>query len=109
MSELRNLPAVDKLLQTEKASALVVEFGRPLTLDALRSALQSARANYQKGARVPGEVEILEWAEHFLKTRTAPTLRPVINASGVIIHTNLGRAPLSRAAIRAARSGKLGM
>jgi L-seryl-tRNA(Ser) seleniumtransferase len=108
MSELRNLPAVDKLLQTEKASALISMFGRPVTLDAFRSTLQAVRASYRKGGRVPDEAEILEQAQRLLETWTSSTLRPVINATGVIVHTNLGRAPLSEAAIRAASQVALG-
>jgi L-seryl-tRNA(Ser) seleniumtransferase len=57
---------------------------------------------------VPGETEIFEQANSLLKAWTTPTLKPVINASGVVIHTNLGRAPLSKAAIQAAQDVALG-
>ena len=108
MSELRNLPSVDKLLQTEIANALIGEYGRPLTIDAFRLTLDTARSNFRKTEQIPLEPEILEQAETLLKTWAAPTLRPVINASGVIVHTNLGRAPLSKAAVQAASEVALG-
>jgi len=108
MSELRNLPSVDKLLQTEVANALIGEYGRPLTIDAFRLTLDTARSNFRKTEQIPLEPEILEQAETLLKTWAAPTLRPVINASGVIVHTNLGRAPLSKAAVQAASEVALG-
>ncbi len=108
MSDLRNLPSVDKLLQTEKAAALIAEFGRHLTLDAFRSTLHAARSTFKEMQQIPTEIEISEQAETLLKTWTAPTLKPVINASGVIVHTNLGRAPLSKAAIQAVNEVALG-
>ncbi len=108
MSELRNLPSVDKLLQTEVTNALIREYGRPLTIDGFRFALDTVRSTFQKTGHIPLELEIIEQTQTLLKTWTAPTLRPVINASGVIIHTNLGRAPLSKAAIQAANEIALG-
>jgi L-seryl-tRNA(Ser) seleniumtransferase len=102
MSELRNLPSVDKLLQTEEASGLFSNFGRSLTTDAFRQVLEAARAGFHNTGNIPSSPEILKQAEMLLDTWSSSTLRPLINASGVIIHTNLGRAPLSKAAIQAA-------
>ena len=102
MSELRNLPSVDKLLQSEQASELFSDFGRSLTTDAFRQILEDARAGFRKTGKIPSEPEILKDVDALLHTWASSTLRPVINASGVIIHTNLGRAPLSKAAIQAA-------
>ena len=64
--------------------------------------LDAARSVFRETGQIPSKSEILEQAEALLNTWAAPTLRPVINASGVIVHTNLGRAPLSKAAIQAA-------
>ena len=99
---LRNLPSIDKLLKSETANLFITEFGRPLVLEEFRATLDEIRAAFQETRQVPNEVEILEQTGNLLQTWTAPTLRTVINASGVIVHTNLGRAPLSKAAIRAA-------
>jgi L-seryl-tRNA(Ser) seleniumtransferase len=101
MSQLRNLPSVEQLLQN--ATHLIEAFGRPLTLDALRSTLDSARARFKTDPQpaLPSMDMILAEAESRLSAMTKPTLLPVINATGVILHTNLGRAPLSDATIQA--------
>ncbi|MEA3441224.1 MAG: L-seryl-tRNA(Sec) selenium transferase [Chloroflexota bacterium] len=103
MPDLRALPSVDYLLGTARAVALIDRFGRPLSLDAVRVTLDDVRAAYVEGAAIPAEPELLERVLHTLQEWTAPTLNSVINASGVILHTNLGRAPLSRAALQAIR------
>jgi len=108
MSDLRNLPSVDKLLQSDQAVALIADFGRPLALEALRYTLEEARTSYKQTRQIPDETAILHQSARILEAWIAPTLNPVINASGVIIHTNLGRAPLSNAAIRAATEVSLG-
>ena len=98
---LRELPSVEQLLQTRSAAELIASFGRPLTLRAVRSALDEARKqNPKKKIILPDRKTLLDHAGSLLRSWTSPTLLPVINASGVILHTNLGRAPLSAAAIR---------
>ncbi|HXD08551.1 MAG TPA: L-seryl-tRNA(Sec) selenium transferase, partial [Anaerolineales bacterium] len=101
MNELRNLPSVEQLLTN--ATHLVESFGRPLTLDALRSTLDATRARFklQPETALPSIEIILAESESRLHAWTKPTLLPVINATGVILHTNLGRAPLSQATIAA--------
>ena len=101
MTSLRDLPSVEQLLQ--QADPLIQTYGRPLTLDALRTTLDEVRTRFRSGpeAGLPSTDEILAQAESHLSAWTASTLRPVINATGVILHTNLGRAPLSAAAIKA--------
>jgi L-seryl-tRNA(Ser) seleniumtransferase len=101
MSELRNIPAVDALLQTRQAAGLVAEFGRPLTLEALRAVLAELRAKFKEGETLPDRTIILQEARAKIEVWLTPTLVSAINASGVILHTNLGRAPLSRAALQA--------
>jgi L-seryl-tRNA(Ser) seleniumtransferase len=82
---------------------MVARFGRTLTLDALRSILDNIRdrVKSEQVTTLPSIELILADAESHLLTWTKPTLLPVINATGVILHTNLGRAPLSDASIRA--------
>ena len=101
MTNLRNIPSVEQLLNN--AADLIASYGRPLTLDSLRSALDVIRARLKTDPEfaTPKNDEILSQAESQLSAWTRPTLIPVINASGVILHTNLGRAPLSRATISA--------
>lgn len=103
MAELRDLPSVDTLLQTVEASALVRLYGRSLTLNAIRAALDQARSRFKDGHSLPDEAKLLDWTRQKLELWLKPSLRPVINASGVIIHTNLGRSPLSEETVRAIR------
>ncbi len=101
MTSLRDLPSVESLLQS--SADLIRVYGRPLTLDALRVTLDDIRARFKRdpGPALPSPADILAQAESRLSAWTQPTLVPVINASGVILHTNLGRAPLSKATIAA--------
>ncbi|MCZ6529510.1 MAG: L-seryl-tRNA(Sec) selenium transferase [Chloroflexi bacterium] len=92
---LRDLPSVDRLLSADQADELVAAYGRPLTVQALRTSLESARLAIQQGHDVPQEADLISGTRATLQSWLLPSLRPVINATGVIIHTNLGRAPLS--------------
>ncbi len=98
---LRELPSVDLLLQLPDSRRLTESYGRGLTLEAMRTALALARETVRAGEAVPSHEALLESAEHALAEWTTPSLVPVINATGVILHTNLGRAPLSAAALQA--------
>ena len=104
MTDLRSLPSVDQLLQTEEVIQWISSYGRPLTLDAIRSVLDKVRLRYAEASTIPDRESLLEQVGSKLQNWTAPTLRDVINATGVILHTNLGRAPLSQAALDAIRS-----
>jgi L-seryl-tRNA(Ser) seleniumtransferase len=94
---LRHLPSVDALLRSSSAQALVDRHGRTATTDALRAALAEARG---AGRAMPAQ-ELLQRAGELLARPSS--LRGVINATGVIVHTNLGRAPLAEAAIERVR------
>ena len=94
---LRNLPSVDHLLHNDTADDLITIYGRPLTIRAIRHQLETARAAIRDGAPPPADDDLLDGVRAILTNWMTPSLRPVINATGVIIHTNLGRAPLSRA------------
>ena len=103
MTDLRSLPSVDKLLNTQTAAELIAEYGRPLVLDAFRTVLDEAREAFlaPKSKTIPPAETLLDLAGSHLDAWTQPTLYPVINATGVILHTNLGRAPLSKATTKA--------
>jgi L-seryl-tRNA(Ser) seleniumtransferase len=102
MTSLRDLPSVDQLLQIPQTQEWIATYGRPLTVDAIRFVLDEVRRNYSSQASIPQQEELLDRSCQKLSEWTAPTLKPVINASGVILHTNLGRAPLSKQAVQAA-------
>jgi L-seryl-tRNA(Ser) seleniumtransferase len=87
--ELRDLPSVDELAADER---LATTAPRPLLVAAARSALERAREEIQAGAD-PGD--LVDRVESELAAARAARLRRVINATGVIVHTNLGRAPLA--------------
>jgi L-seryl-tRNA(Ser) seleniumtransferase len=83
----------------------MTEYGRSLTTEALRESLDTARKNILNGHNQSvSENELLQKAQEWLEALLAPTLQPVINATGVIVHTNLGRAPLSQSAITAVQA-----
>src|SRR3972149_3410302 len=98
---LPRLPSIERLLQSEGGASLIDAFGRPLTVDALRNELAAARLLVRKGNPAPSTETLLAEARRNLGARLAPSISPVINATGVILHTNLGRAPLSPAACEA--------
>ena len=101
-AQLRQLPSVDKLLNSAVGADMVADFGRSLTVESLRSVLDNRRAAIIKGnGTTPMNAILLTEAREWLDDLLAPTLQPVINATGVIVHTNLGRAPLSQAAMSA--------
>ena len=101
-SPLAALPAVDRLLAGEEARRLAAEFGRLETTQAIREILAAARAAHTRsGAAVPGPDALLAQISARLNERAAPSLRRVFNLTGVVLHTNLGRAPLAEAAVEA--------
>jgi len=97
----RSLPSVDRLLQDSRIISLVQEHSRELVLGAAREALDEARARIGSGAPCPDFDDLV--VDVVLRARAVrtPSLRPVINATGVVIHTNLGRSPLSKEASEA--------
>ena len=97
MDALRALPSVHQLLEEEPATTLIAAHGRPLVRFAVQRVLEDERrqastdTSHDRWARVEATIQGLR----------RPRLRPVINATGVILHTNLGRAPLAAAAAEA--------
>jgi L-seryl-tRNA(Ser) seleniumtransferase len=90
--ELRDLPSVDRLLADDALAAAP----RSLAVDAARAALERARVALAAGVD-PGDLAVAARAE--LERLQTPSLRQVLNATGVIVHTNLGRAPLAPSAV----------
>ncbi len=101
MIDLRKLPSVDRLLLHASAVPLVERFGRSLVTTSIQNLLESIRQNPQAETIEPAEEAILKRVEVMLTQQLAPTLTRVINASGVVLHTNLGRAPLCHSALQA--------
>jgi L-seryl-tRNA(Ser) seleniumtransferase len=100
--DLSALPSVDRLLHTKTTAELIANYGRPLTIEGIRRVLEDIRTKImQEDGGIPENDQILLQVQVVLRQWTASTLRSVINATGVILHTNLGRAPLSKEAIQA--------
>jgi L-seryl-tRNA(Ser) seleniumtransferase len=98
----RDLPSVSALLESEAVRPLLERAPRALVTDAVRAAIDAAR---RAPAGPPRDERA--WAAavgEALAARERPSLRPLFNATGVVLHTNLGRAPLARAALDAIRT-----
>ncbi|MEW5957491.1 MAG: L-seryl-tRNA(Sec) selenium transferase [Chloroflexota bacterium] len=100
-AELRKLPSVDKLLQHADLRQLIDVYSRERLVEAIRSELETARQRIMAGEPALPVDELVQRSRTRLQTELRPSLQPVINATGVIIHTNLGRALLSRRAQQA--------
>jgi L-seryl-tRNA(Ser) seleniumtransferase len=100
---LRQLPSVDQLLQLPQSSGLIQDYGHPLTVEALRVSQDNLRVAILNNGidALPPAAALVEDAQKWLETLLRPTIRRAINATGIIIHTNLGRALLSDAALAA--------
>jgi L-seryl-tRNA(Ser) seleniumtransferase len=94
----RDLPSVSTLLETDGIRALLERHPRPIVVDAIRSAIDAARA--ADTSRRTEQQWVATVASAVEKT-DRPSLRRVINATGIVLHTNLGRAPLAKSAVEA--------
>jgi len=98
VSDRRRLPSVDEILRDAGCAALIEKYGRASVTNAVRADLAEARAS---GAAV-AVPELVSRAAARLERDNAPSLKPVFNLTGTVLHTNLGRARLAEAAIEAA-------
>ena len=100
---LRNLPQVQRLLELPAANSLRAEFGRTALTNALRETLEELREQIGTGllAAAPDAQTVVARSGEKLAVRRRRGLRRTINATGIILHTNLGRAPLAPEAIAA--------
>ncbi len=95
----RAMPSVSGLLEADEVKALLESNPRSVVVDAIRKAVDEARSS-------PSTSEISDWGARVtshIRIATMRSLRPVINATGVVLHTNLGRAPLADEAVDAVR------
>jgi L-seryl-tRNA(Ser) seleniumtransferase len=103
VSAYRQLPAVEIVIQMLQQRPQSDRLPRAVLADAARAAIDEARQAIALGGTPPSSDELLDAAQRRAQAIAAPSLRPLINATGVIIQTNLGRAPLSAAALQAMR------
>lgn len=99
---LRQLPALDRWLKSQSATALCAEFGRSEVVTVMRERLESIREEASRGIVPPGDLEspaFVHVVRAELVKRRCDDFHRVINATGIVIHTNLGRAPLAAEAV----------
>ena len=97
--KLRSLPGVDRMLAHPALASVREAYGRELMTHAVRSAIAHARQRILSGGSAPAADQLAEAARRTVTLLAAPSLKPVINATGILLHTNLGRAPLGQAAL----------
>src|SRR5574341_446361 len=100
-AEARKLPKTDRLLESATRAGLLEAVGHDAVVGAIRSELERIRGEILAGAPCPSPERIEEGLLSRLAVQAKGSLRRVVNATGVVIHTNLGRAPLSDAALAA--------
>ena len=98
-SEFRRLPSVDKLISEERIKLLEEAYPHELVVGLVRQQLERIRLSIAAGNPCPSIDDMVDAVCAQLSALEKPSLRPLINATGVILHTNLGRAPISRETI----------
>lgn len=101
---LRNIPPVNELLESPPLRKLVDRVSHNVVVSGVRKFLDEFRDDLQSAAaeiKVPGAGELAERIATWILRDELPALRPVINATGIVLHTGLGRAPLAKEAIQA--------
>ena len=96
-------PAVDRVLAWPLVQQLIADHGRALVLDGVRAALR----RWRDGA-ISDDEALVHWLRQHLLATLAPSMRPVLNLTGTVLHTNLGRAPLPPEAVAAMNAVALG-
>ena len=103
MSSLASLPSVERLLRSQEADRLIAEFGRPAVVSKIRRVLDDLRATLSAHSESENVTEssIMESVSAQIQRDSLPSIRPVFNLTGTVLHTNLGRAALPEEAIAA--------
>ena len=98
------IPAIEKLLNTSEMLELQATYARPLVVEALRAVVADVRSDilrHNRNIQLPDAAGYARLTRQRIEDKIAPRLHPVVNATGTITHTNLGRALLSTAACEA--------
>jgi L-seryl-tRNA(Ser) seleniumtransferase len=105
-SDLRRLPSVDEVLRSAPLRPLLDEYPRPVVVRAVRETIDELRARLRAGEPLPesGPVVAVESIRRRARRALRPSLGRVVNATGVVIHTNLGRSPLPAEALETLES-----
>ena len=106
--QYRNLPNVNSILENDAVQEIVSLYKRDWVVELVRETIDQARETISKGHACPTLPEIISTIKDRVALLTVQSPRRVINATGVIIHTNLGRSPLSDNAMEAALAASAG-
>lgn len=107
-SSFKSLPSVEKVLSDDRVEMLVRKYSRQVVVDLVRAEIDTARQTILDGYAAPDFDRLVQAIEDSAEFNWREWPTHVINATGVILHTNLGRAPLSQEATDAARRTALG-
>jgi L-seryl-tRNA(Ser) seleniumtransferase len=107
-NSLSKLPQIETLLQTEELEAWFSRLSRPLVARLAAETIREVRTAIQGGGEFPGEEAILRAAVRRCRDTSRRRIHYLINATGVVLHTNLGRAPISKSAWRSAEAVNTG-
>jgi L-seryl-tRNA(Ser) seleniumtransferase len=100
----RNLPSVSQLLESPQLKQMVESVNHNVVVDGVRKVLDDLRdqvSTATEDVSIPTPTELADKIADWLKSEEAPYLRPVVNGTGIILHTGLGRAPLATSALAA--------
>lgn len=98
--KLRQIPSIEEILQSEGLQNHISLLSRPLVTQVIRRIVEGIRKEISKKDSVFSKEQILTKVQEELEVLSSSTLKPVISGTGVIIHTNLGRAPISREVLK---------
>lgn len=107
---LTEIPSIDRLLQSRESTALIAAYGRAVVIEAIHCTVDGIRLEVAADG-FSGDfsvASVFDRVARSLKRESTPSLRPVFNLTGTVLHTNLGRASLPREAVDAAMAVALG-
>jgi L-seryl-tRNA(Ser) seleniumtransferase len=91
---LRQIPSVEKILESPELRGYIDRFSHPLVASVVKETVEKVREETKKNKKAVSLAQIVSTIVNMLQEQTSSSIQPVINATGVILHTNLGRAPL---------------
>jgi L-seryl-tRNA(Ser) seleniumtransferase len=103
-NELQKIPSVNILLREPAVEDLCKKISRPFVLETVRSILSNIRSNMRNGEMIPGISQIISDIKSAIDIQVNSFPKPIINATGIILHTNFGRALLSKEATNAVKN-----
>jgi L-seryl-tRNA(Ser) seleniumtransferase len=100
MKQLSQLPGVDRMLEHREIKALVSRYGHELITSMIREVIADAREEVLQGNELPSIEQLAGGVGEQVQRLVSPSLKPVINGTGIVLHTNLGRAPLGEIVLK---------